>query len=123
MIFVILMPNRVLVQFMFPYKIPENRRKSQKTLDQENFFSAMSWISFQIHQSHLKFDGDHEYVSYFDNSSTVEEISVYFRCTAGKFEFSNFQKVKSELCFPHSFYQFKHSLSKEEVVYLIFICV
>ena len=32
--------------------------------------------------------------------------------------FSNFQKVKGKLFFPLSFYQFKHSLSKEEVVYL-----
>jgi hypothetical protein len=70
---------------MFPSKIPENLRKSQKTLNdaQENFFWAMSWISFKIHQFYLKFDGDHEYVSYFDLSSIVEELSVYFRCTSG----------------------------------------
>jgi hypothetical protein len=36
----------------------------------------MSWISFEIHLSQLKFDGDHEYVSYFDLSSIVEELSV-----------------------------------------------
>jgi hypothetical protein len=35
-----------------------------------------------------------------------------------KIEFSNFLKVKSELCSPHSFFQFKHVLSKEKVVYL-----
>jgi hypothetical protein len=83
----------------------------------------MSWISFEIYQSYLKFDEDRESVSNFDHSLIVEELSVYFRCTSGKFEFSNFLKVKSELCSPHSIYQFKHSLSKEEVVYLIFICV
>jgi hypothetical protein len=38
-----------------------------------------------------------------------------------KIEFSNCLKVKSELCSPHSFYQFKHNLSKEEVGYLRFI--
>ena len=32
-----------------------------------------------------------------------------------KIEFSNWLKVKSELCSPHSFYQFKHVLCKEEV--------
>jgi hypothetical protein len=32
-------------------------------------------------------------------------------------------KVKSELCSPHSFYQFKNILSKLEVVYLRFIRV
>jgi hypothetical protein len=31
-----------------------------------------------------------------------------------KIEFANCLKVKSELCSPHSFYQFKHILSKEE---------
>jgi len=36
----------------------------------------MSWILFKIHLSYLKFDGDHESVSYFDLSSIVEEISV-----------------------------------------------
>jgi hypothetical protein len=40
-----------------------------------------------------------------------------------KIEFSNFLKVKSELCSTHSFYQFKHILSKEEVGYLKFIRV
>jgi hypothetical protein len=39
---------------------------------------------------------------------------VYFRCVSGKFEFSYCLKVKSELCSLHSFYQFKHSLSKEK---------
>ena len=53
---------------------------------------------------------------YFDHCSIVEELSVYFRCTSGKIEFSNCLKVK-ELCPPRSFYQFKHILSKE-VVYL-----
>ena len=65
----------------------------------------MSWISFKTHLSYLKFDGDHEFVSYFDHNSIVEELSVYFRCTSGKFEFSNFLKVKIELCSSHSFYQ------------------
>jgi len=88
-----------------------------------NFFFAMSWISFKIHPSHLKFDGDLKSVSYFDHCSIVEELSVYFWCTSGQFEFSNCLKVKSELCSPRSFYQFKHILSKEEVVYLRFICV
>jgi hypothetical protein len=32
-----------------------------------------------------------------------------------KIEFSNWLKVKSELCSPHSFYQFKHVLCKKEV--------
>jgi hypothetical protein len=84
----------------------------------------MSWVSFKIHQSNLKFNEDHEYVSCFDHSSIVEELSVYFRCTSGQFEFFNCLKLKSELCSPHSFYQCKHSLSKEEVVvYLRFIRV
>jgi hypothetical protein len=78
----------------------------------------MSWILFKIHQSHLKFDEDHESVSNLDHSLTVEELSVYFRCTSGKIEFSNFLKLKSEFCSPHNFYQFKHILSKEEVGYL-----
>ena len=106
---------------MFPSKIPENRPKSQKTLNYSpgKFFWAMSWISFKTHLPYLKFDGDHESVSYFDLSSIVEELSVYFRCISGvlpaKIEFSNCLKVKSELCSPNSFYQFKHSLSKEKV--------
>jgi hypothetical protein len=37
------------------------------------------------------------------------------------FEFPNCLKVKSELCSPHSFYQFKLVLCKEDVVYLRFI--
>ncbi len=57
----------------------------------------------------------------FNHSSIVEELSVYFRCTSGKFEFSNSLKVKSELFSPHSFYQFKHSLSKEEVGFFNFL--
>ncbi len=80
----------------------------------------MSWISLKIHQFHLKFDEDHESVNNFDHSLIVEELSVYFRCFSGKIEFSNFLKVKSELCSPHNFYQFKHILSKEEVGYLRF---
>jgi hypothetical protein len=98
-------------------KIVENRKK-RWTIVQENFFWAMSWISLEIHLSHMNFDEDHESVNNFDHSSIVEELSVYFRCTSGKFEFSNCLKVKSELCSPQSFYQFKHSLSKEEVFYL-----
>jgi hypothetical protein len=42
-----------------------------------------------------------------------------YRSTSGvlpdNFEFSNCLKVKSELCSPRSFYQFKHVLCKEEV--------
>ena len=53
-------------------------------------------------------------MSCFDHSLMIEELSDYFRCTFGQFEFSNCLKVKNELCSPHSFYQFKHSLSKEE---------
>ena len=98
-------------------KIIENRKK-RWTIAQENFFGAMSWISFQIHQSYLKFDEGHESLSCFDHSSIDEELSVYFRCTSGQFEFSNCLKVKSELCFPHGFYQFKHSLIKEDVEFL-----
>ena len=105
----------------------QNTRKSSKIAKidvlSENFFLAMSWLSFKIHQSHLKFDGDHESESYFDHSSIVEELSVYFWCTSGKFEFSNFLKLKTELCSPHSFYQFKHSLGREEVVFKIYSCV
>ena len=74
----------------------------------------MSWISFKIHQIYPKFDEDRESVSCFDCSSTVEELSTNFWSTSGKFEFSNCLKVKSYLCSPHSIYQFKHSLSKEE---------
>jgi hypothetical protein len=37
----------------------------------------MSWISFEIRQSHLKFDGDLESVSIFDHSSIVEELSIF----------------------------------------------
>ena len=84
---------------MFQQKIPENRRKSQKSTFRE-FFWAMSWISFEIRQSHLKFDGDLESVSIFYHSSIVEELSIYFRCISGKFLFSNCRKVKSELCSP-----------------------
>jgi hypothetical protein len=76
----------------------------------------MSWISFKLHLIHPKFDGDHESVSYFDLSSIVEEISVCGVLPA-KIEFLNCLKVKSELYSPYSFFQFKHSLSKEEVVY------
>ena len=46
---------------------------------QRNFFWAVSWVLFKIHQFHLKFDGDHESVSFFYHSSIVEELSVYFR--------------------------------------------
>jgi hypothetical protein len=80
----------------------------------------MSWISFSIYQSYLKFDEDHESVNYFAHSSIVEELSVYFRCTSGKFEFSNFPKVKSELYSPYSFHQFKHSLSKKSSLFKIY---
>jgi hypothetical protein len=83
----------------------------------------MSWISFKRHPIHPKFDGDHEPVSGFYHSSIFEELSVYFRCISGQFEFSYFLKVKSELYSPHSFCQFEHSLSIEEVVYVRFICV
>ena len=82
----------------------------------------MSWISFKLHHIDPKFDGDHESVSYFDLSSIVEEISVCGVLPA-KIEFSNCLKVKSELYSPYSFFQFKHSLNKEEVVYLRFIRV
>jgi hypothetical protein len=81
----------------------------------------MSWISFKLHLFHLKFDEDFESASYFDHCSMVEELSVYFRCTSGQFEFAKCLKVKSELCSPHSFYQFKNILNKEEVGYLRFI--
>ena len=103
------------IYFVCSSKIPENRRKLQKFV-QENFLGPISWISFIIHPIDPKFDEDRESVSNFDHSSIVEELSVYLRCTSGKFEFSNCLKVKSELCFPHSFYQFKHILRKEEVV-------
>ena len=59
----------------------------------------MAWISFEIYQTHPKFDEDHESISNFVHSSIVKELSVYFWCTSGKFEFSNCLKVKSELCF------------------------
>ena len=52
------------------------------SMSQEKIFWAMSWISFKIHLSYLKFDGDHESVSYFHHNSIVEELSVYFRCTS-----------------------------------------
>ena len=68
---------------MFPLKIPENR-KNRRTLVQRNFLGAMSWISFEIRQTHPKFDEDHESVSNFYHSSIVEELSVYFRCTSGQ---------------------------------------
>jgi hypothetical protein len=93
-------------------KIVENRRTSS-----ENFFWAMSWISFKIHLIHPKFDGDHESVSYFDLSSIVEEISVCSGVLLAKIEFSNCLKVKSELYSPYSFFQFKHSLRNKGVVY------
>ena len=67
-----------------------------------------------IRSIYPKFDEDRESVSCFDCSSTVEELSTNFWSTSGKFEFSNCLKVKSDLCSPHSIYQFKHSLSKEE---------
>jgi hypothetical protein len=105
---------------MFPQKIPENRRKPQKNAGK---FLGHVRISFEIHQSYLKFDEDHEYVSFLVHSSIVEDLSVYFRCTSGKFEISHFLQAKSELCSPHSFHQFKHSFSKEQVVYLRFISV
>jgi hypothetical protein len=109
---------------MFSSKIPENRRKSQKsTCVQRIFFWALSWISFEIHLSQFKIDGDQESVSFFNHSSIVEELLTNFWCTSGKFECSNCLKVKSELCSPHSFYKFKHSSSKEKVVYLRFISV
>ena len=91
-------------------KVHENTRKPQKT--PQEIFLAHARIS-KIHHSPLKFDGDHESASYFDHSSIVEELSVYFRCVSGKVEFTNILKVKTELCSPHSIYQFKHSLSKE----------
>ena len=50
----------------------------------QNFFWAMSWISFSIQQSYMKFDEDHESVNYFYHSSIVKELLVYFRCTSGK---------------------------------------
>ena len=56
---VILVQNGV--KFMFPFRIPENPRKSQKTLFR-NFFWGMSWISFEIHLYHSKFDGDHNWL-------------------------------------------------------------
>ena len=105
----------------------KNTRKSSKIakidMRSENFFWAMSWISFEIHLSQFKFDGNQESVSFFNHSSIVEELLTNFWCTSGKFECSNCLKVKSELCSPHSFYKFKHSSSKEKVVYLRFISV
>jgi hypothetical protein len=110
------------IKFICPFEISKNRQKSQKsTEDQRNVFGAMSWISFKIHQYHLKFDGNHEPVSIFDHSSIVEELSFYFRYTSGKIEISNCLKVKSELCSPQSLYQFKHNLNEEELGYYSFI--
>jgi hypothetical protein len=44
----------------------------KKTLDvQETFFLAMSWISFEIGQSHLKFDGNLGSLSIFYHSLIV----------------------------------------------------
>ena len=59
------------------------------------FFSilAKKWISFKTYQIDPKFDGDHEYLVYFDDSSTVEEL-CYFRFTSGKICI----KLTSELC-------------------------
>ena len=94
----------------------QNTRKSQKTLFR-NFFWGMSWISFEIHPSHSKFDGDHESASCFDLISIIEELSVYFWCTSGQFGFSNSLKVKSELCSSHSFYQFKNIFKRKEEVF------
>ena len=89
-------------------------------MSQRNFILAMSWISFKLHQIQPKFDGDHESVSYFDLTSIVEELSVYFRSTSGKFEFSNFLKVKSELCSPLSLHQFKHNLGKKSSLFKVY---
>ena len=80
-------------------KIVENR-KNRRTIVQRNIFWAMSWISFKIHQSHLKFDEDHEFVSFFYLSSIVEELSVYFRCTSGQNWVFEFPKSKKWALFP-----------------------
>ena len=66
----------------------------------------------------MKFDEDYESASNFDPSWIVEELLTDFRSTFGKIEFSNFLKVKSELCSPHSFHQFQLRLSKLEVIFL-----
>ena len=66
----------------------------------------------------MKFDEDYESASNFDHSWIVEELLTDFRSTSGKIEFSNFLKVKSELCSPHSLHQFQLSLSKLEVIFL-----
>jgi len=59
------------------------------------FFSILAkfWISFKTHQIDPKFHGDHEYLVYFGDSSTVEELlllPVYFRKVC--------MKPASELC-------------------------
>jgi hypothetical protein len=41
----------------------------------------MSWNSFKIQLSHLKFDGDKESVSYFDKTDVFE---IYFMTKSGK---------------------------------------
>jgi hypothetical protein len=49
---------------------------------------AKNWISFKTYQIDPKFHGDHEYMVYFDDSSTVEELSL----TSGILP-ENFQKT------------------------------
>ena len=64
-------------------KISKNSPKSRFSPNSLNVqessklsISARSRISFKILQNNLKSDGDHEYVVWFDNSSTDEELSL-----------------------------------------------
>jgi hypothetical protein len=73
------------------------RREIQLYVSGKFSILAKFWISFKTYQIDPKFHGDHEYLVYFDDRSTVEELlllPVYFR--------KIFDKLASELCSVYS---------------------